>query len=322
MKRVAVLTSVVLSLCMHTPRAAEHKPGPQSRKSSEREDTMSVINLRVADGDWGNARPSDIEAVLNAVAKELLTHFPLRQLDPVVVSPSTGDPVVLYQRGPNNEFQVHLAAKGERWAEYVYEFSHELFHILANYQYHEPSRQARNQWFEEMLCETASLYTLKQFSLKWEQSPPRSEWKSYAPTLQRFTARALNEPHRQLKANTSFVDWFQKNGPNLARNPYLREKNELVAHFFLPLLEQNPDWQAIAYLNRENSGIDASFYQYLASWYLNTPQGHRRLVSDALKVFHFGEPAVNSYVARGEPSSFNPGVENELIVGAAGRAGG
>ncbi|MFD2270115.1 hypothetical protein ACFS07_00640 [Undibacterium arcticum] len=59
----------------------------------------------------------------------------------------------------------------------------------------------------------------------------------------------LNEPHRQLPANTSLAQWFRENGPLLLENPYLRGKNELIANLFLPILEHSQDWQAVGFLN-------------------------------------------------------------------------
>lgn len=291
MRKVAVLTSIVLSLSgMHGARAAEVKDSALYKRSSAKSQSKRAVHIRVLDGDWGNARPDEIEVLLNAVAEELLAHFPGRELNPIVVSPSRSGPVVLYQKGPGNEYQVLLAARGNQWAEYVYEFSHELFHILANYEHHAPPRQARHQWFEEMLGESVSLYTLKRFSRMWEHSPPRDEWRGYAPDMRRFTHRALSEPHRTLPKNISFQTWFRENGPVLVKKPYLREKNELVATFFLPLLEQDPDWRALAYLNLEAPQGESSFYEHLASWYHATPEQHRHFVRHAMRVFHFDEP--------------------------------
>ncbi|MFC6518447.1 hypothetical protein ACFQAT_00495 [Undibacterium arcticum] len=251
MRRVVACASIALSLLTaHGVRAADLRIDPQQKKSGNGKGVESRrLVIRVAPGEWGDATPEEIETLLYAVAGTLLTHFPERQLDPIVVSPTRQDPVVLYQKGPANEYQVHLAAKGKRWAEFVYEFSHELFHILANYENHAPPKIASYLWFEETMCEAVSMYTLIQMSMTWEQSPPRAEWASYAPTFTGFTGRVLNEPHRQLPANTSLAQWFRENGPLLLENPYLRGKNELIANLFLPILEHSQDWQAVGFLN-------------------------------------------------------------------------
>lgn len=324
MKRVAVLTSVVLSLAdLQGARAAtEHKANASHPKIGAVQKNRHGAEIRVVGDGWGDVKPEDIEIVLNAVAREILQHFPGQRLDPIVVSASHLGPVVLYKKGPQGEYQIRLAAKGTQWAEYVYEFSHELFHVLARYEYHAPPHRARHQWFEEMLCEAVSLYTLKRFSLEWEQAPPVSEWREYAPKLLAFTERALSEPHRQLPENVSFQSWFEANGPALANRPYLREKNELVATFFLPLLEQNPDWRAAAYLNSNMPQGATSFHDHLARWYRATPAPHKSFVAQAMRLFHFKEPVEGDRLLTLEqqPAS-EPADAAEVRIGSAGPAG-
>ena len=293
MKRVVLYASIALSvLTAHGVRAADLKIEQQQKKpgKSKGAEKSRGLTIQVAEGEWGDARPEEIETLLYAIADKLLVHFPERQLKPIVVSPTRQGPIVLYQKGPENQYQVHLAAKGRRWAEYVYEFSHELFHILANYENHAPPHNASHLWFEETLCETVSLYTLRQFSASWEQSPPRAEWASYASTLNGYTGRVLNEPHRRLPANTSLEQWFRENGPLLLENPYLRGKNELIANLFLPILEHNQDWQAVGFLNLDASQQKMGFYDYLASWHSRTPPEHQEFTRLAMRMFQFDAP--------------------------------
>ena len=200
MRRIVVGASIaLLLLSAHSVRAAELRTDQQQRKNgnSKAAENNRRLVIRVADGDWGDATPEEIASLLYAVADTLLVHFPDRRLDPIVVSATRQDPIVLYQKGPENAYQIHLAAKGRRWAEFVYEFSHELFHVLANYENHAPPKIASHLWFEESLCEAVSLYSLRQLSASWELSPPRAEWASYAPALNSYAGRVQNEPHRQ-----------------------------------------------------------------------------------------------------------------------------
>lgn len=295
MKRVVLYASVALSILgAHSVRADDLRIDPQQKKVSKSSEKNRKIVIHVAPGDWGGTRPEEIETVLNAVADTLLVHFPNRQLHPIIVSPTRQNPIVLYQKGPENSYQVHLAAKDRRWAEFIYEFSHELFHILANYEGHAPPRMAPQLWFEETLCEAVSLYTLRQLSASWEQAPPRAEWVSYASTLNRYTGRVMGEPHRQLPAGMSLEQWFRKNGPELLGNPYLRGKNELVANLFLPILEHNQDWQAVGFLNRDAPQQQTGFYDYLVSWNSRTPPEHQEFTHLAMRMFHFDAPATDA----------------------------
>lgn len=150
------------------------------------------------------------------------------------------------------------------------------------------------------MCEAASLYTLKRFSSAWKSSARHSEWAAYAPALNKFTQRALNDPHRRLPENTSFAQWFREHERSFFGNPYLRSKNETVAMRFLPLLEQNADWTAIGYLNPPIKPPAVTFYEYLAGWYKNTPAGNREFVVHTMNLFEFSIPAEgeNSSIAQ------------------------
>lgn len=291
MKKSNLLTSIILVLAsFHEPAEAASKTSAEQRKNVV-QDTRQRLTVRVAPGDWGNANPAEIEVLLNSVGRELLKQFPGRRTVPIVVGPTRGGPVVMYQKGPSNEYRILLSAKDDHWAEYVYEFSHELMHILAGYELRPQTSTARHVWFEEMICEAASLYMLKRYAMSWHTLAPRPEWRGYAPELQRFTNRALTEKHRRLPTNVSFDEWFRDNGPALSNKPYLRQKNELVAMMFLPLLEKMPDWRAIEYLNAGNREPAPSFYEYLARWYQKTPPPQRQLVTNTFGLFNFDPPS-------------------------------
>lgn len=301
MKRAAVLTSVFLSLMhAHGVKAVDAKLSHPQKKAYVQPERRARPVIRVTNGAWGSAAPAQIETLLNTVADEVLAHFPGQQLDPIVVSHSRNGPVVLYQKGPENEYQVLLSANDERWAEYVYEFSHELFHILAGFEHHAPPKSSRHQWFEETLGEAVSLHTLKRFSLNETPAPPLQDWSAYVPALQAFTHRALSEPHRQLPRDVSFEQWFRQNGPALFSSPYLRKKNELMANMLLPFLEQNADWRALSYLNTDMPKDESGFYDFLVHWYRTTPQAHRAFVGRTMQVFRFKQPADSERLYAGD----------------------
>jgi len=287
MKRAALVTSVFLALMyMQSPKAADARL-PQHKKTLSQQENL----IRVLDGAWGSAAPWQIEMLLNAIADEMLQHFPGRRLHPIVVSYSPGGPAVLFQKGPGNEYQVMLSARDQNWAEYVYEFSHELVHILANYERHAQPEYRRHQWFEEMLCETVSLYMLKHFALTWSGAPPLPETSGYAPALQAFTRRALSERHRKLPAGVSFEQWFSKTAARLVSSPYMRKENELIASLFLPLVEQNSDWRAVAYINAGDPPGGPDFREFLVHWYRSTPRHLRGFVEESIRVFRFDKPS-------------------------------
>ena len=287
MKRHLVFVSMLISLLTSfSSRSAELKVSP-SGKGHKPSAHLSGgrFQIHVVDGDWEGAKAEEIEAVLNVVADQLLIHFPQRELGPIAVSPTQRNPVVLFQKSAGDEYQVHLSAKGTRWAEYIYEFSHELFHILANYQNHAASSTATHLWLEESLCETASIYTLKKLSATWSEVPSRAEWASYAPTLKQYTGRVIAEQRHYLPPDVSLTKWLRENEPRMANDPYLRDENALVANLFLPLLEQNEDWEAIAFLNTTDRIEKLAFRDFLADWHQRTPPEHQGLTRRVMQLF-------------------------------------
>ena len=243
------------------------------------------LEIRVVGGGWGDARPEEIETVLNSVATILLEHFPGRRLNPILVAHSDEYPIIVYKKGPGNEYRVYLSAKDQHWPRYAYEFAHELSHILSNYDHHAYSKRTTyNQWFEETLSEVASLYALRRLASVWEVSPPHPHRAAYAREFERYAERFLGEQHRRLPPSTSLARWFAQNENELRDNPYLRCHNELVANLLLPLFEEYPAfWEAIGYLRLGAAGGD--FREYMHAWRANAPEHHKDLIRYVMALF-------------------------------------
>ncbi len=238
------------------------------------------IDIRVAQAGWGQVSATEIETALYAVADELVTVLPAKLTVPILVSRTRGSPVALYDRGPNGEYLVRLHASGQGWPLYVYEFAHELCHVLSNHDEHAAVRR-HNQWFEETLCETASLYALVRVAGAWELAPPSRAWSARASHLRRFYDRLLGEENRRLPEGTSFAAWLAANELSLRADPYLRPKNDLVATRLLPLFERDPKrWRSLAYLNLDPSDPVAPLPAYLANWNEKAPAEYRGFIGE------------------------------------------
>lgn len=275
---------VLSTFATAAPIADETAARQRAAAVSTNQSRAGVVIHAVA-GGWGEASTNDIETVLHSVASVLLEHFPGRHLDPIVVSHSDTDPFTLFERGPNNEYRVQLTVSGRYWAGYAYEFAHELSHILSNYEHRGySSRITDNQWFEESLCEVASLYALKELSVVWALSPPYPEWAAHAPMFARYARHHLNESHRRLPQGVSLAAWFERNERDLAQTPYLRGKNELVANALLPLFDEDPRiWEAIGYLNSQVHG--GNFRDYLQAWHASAPDEYKDVIRHIARLF-------------------------------------
>ena len=248
------------------------------------------VSIRVMPGDWGGADREDVENLLISVARELWVYFPERSLKPIIVTPTERHPVAGYAKGPDGEYFVYLSAKGRHWSQYAYQFAHEFAHILSNYERHGRSVVRRNQWFDESLCETASLFTLRRLGASWLKgdSVPYPHWRPYGAALQTYVKDLLAQSHRTPPSKSAFAEWYRGNAESLDQNPYLRERDEAVAGMLLPLFEEYPEaWSTIAYLNLQESDATGSFQQYLANWHRNTPEPIRPFVVRIIELFGF-----------------------------------
>jgi len=268
----------------------------QTKKQGSRKQGFSI---HVQGGGWGTASKDSIETVLNAVAEELMARVPARLAAPIVVTHTDGPPVAMYGRGSQGEYRIRLHARDENWHLFVYEFAHELCHLLSNYDAHVPQqgdRPSNNQWFEETLCETASLFTLKSLALRWEQAPPGSRWSAEAVQLRKFFDLLIAEGHRSLPPESPLAGWLRENEEALRGNPYLRKKNEVLANLLLPLFESNPEnWQALGYMNLDPDDARSSLRRYLSRWYGNAPHEHRGLVAGVMALLSLDDVVPPSY---------------------------
>ncbi|HET9978705.1 MAG TPA: tripartite tricarboxylate transporter substrate-binding protein [Burkholderiaceae bacterium] len=268
---------------------------------------------------WTGIDARWIATVLDAVAAELVARFPGRPLAPIRVKRSAQAPVALYERGPAGEIRIELTAGGNDAGAYVYEFAHELCHVLANHERHpHHAVTRRHQWFEEALCEVASLYTLKALARAWQHAAPSASLAAAAPQLEQTAARLQQETHRRLPTGSTLASWYRASSDALGRGAYQRERNEVVANLLLPLFEENPElWEAIGFLNLDAPGED--FQQYLQTWLDNAPPRYKDVIRYTMTMFFARDTAGSS----GGPAPF-PLRPLELIVtfGPGGGADG
>src|SRR5205823_4995898 len=97
------------------------------------EPPRAPLVIRVSPEGWGDAAAADITKVLESAGESLLAFFPDRKLPPLEVSRSRTHPIVLYQRGPAGEIRVQLNVEDRHWAQFAFQFGHEMGHILCGY---------------------------------------------------------------------------------------------------------------------------------------------------------------------------------------------
>ena len=228
--------------------------------------------------EWGN-EPAEVQAILESAAHTLWLYFPDRVLDPLVIEPR-GGPIVLFRRGKQGEYQIRLNSGDSRWNQWVYQFAHEFCHILSNYD----DREHKNQWFEESVCELASLFVLKKLGDSWSKATAPEHWRNYAHFMPKYAADRI--AHAQLPKDMTLAQFYNKHSSLFAKNCCDRDRNTQIAVQLLPLFEKNPaHWEAITWLNRAKKGHSESLADYLQAWHDHCPQKHRVFIKQIAERF-------------------------------------
>jgi hypothetical protein len=239
-----------------------------------------AFTIHVSPDGWGQAQPRDIEQLLVTVARDIRANFGDLPKRVLMVEHGNNTPITLFK------CVIRLTSVDLRWAQFSYQFAHELCHVLANYENH--NSNGPNQWFEEALCETSSLYTLRRMAVTWKTMPPYPHWTDYAKNLLVYADDTMQKTERQLPATLTLAAWFAEHQAHLRKNSIDRELNGLVANQLLPLFENDPTcWDTVRFLNLGDDEHEKSFAAYLASWRDRVPEKHRSFIQTLLKKFGF-----------------------------------
>jgi len=249
----------------------EHGAAPPAAVPADPPGTHG-LQIRVLDPDSWKAEPEDVRRVLYWTARELWRYFPDGRLEPILVQ-ARGVPIVLHQRGAQGEFQVRLNTGDTYWSQYAFQFAHEFCHILCKYD-EDPHH---NKWFEESICEVASLFAMRRMAESWEVDPPYPHWKNYSASLQTYADDRIAKA--QLAEGMALGQWYRQHRLALRAAKLDRAKCHIVAVQLLPLFEASPEhWPAVSALNKEVLTEEDSFQDYLAAWHRNCPEPHRGFV--------------------------------------------
>ncbi len=221
------------------------------------EDAVTVIN-----GNWGLTSLSAIRAVLLSAYGVLVRSFGAAPEAAVHVSRWNRDyPFTVYDKRP---YQVFLSASDTYWSQYVYQFSHELCHILTNF---DSFKKHKHKWFEESLCELASLHVLRSLARGWKEHPPSGVFEASAFAKHHLSYAEEVERKTPVPPQSDLPAWLHRNIGLLEDDPTRRELNRVVAVSLSADFRQTPAlWRDCRWLNRWDVRKDSTFSEYLNSW--------------------------------------------------------
>lgn len=245
-------------------------------------DSRKAVTLKINTDGFG-ASKADIHAVCKSAGDQLLKHMDGLEKFTIAVSKGKHGPISLFKRGEQGDYQVRLDTGKTFWAQYSYQFAHEICHVLCRYE----DDYRGNLWFEETLAELASLYCLREMATVWRKNPPYSNWKSFAPSLRDYTDTVQRERDDYLEiARTGLQLYYRKHAEHLTKNGTDREKNGAIAIVLLALFERQPEqWNAIRWVNSTPSPEGETFAHYLTKWRDAVPAKHTTFVEEIAALF-------------------------------------
>jgi len=192
-------------------------------------------------------------------------------------------PIVLFQRNPRGEIVVQLDTGNTFWCQYGYQFAHEFCHILCGF---DEDFQG-NKWFEETLCETASLFVLRAMAKSWKGDPPYAHWKDFRDSLRDYTDNVVLQRDKICEIyDVGLPEFYLDHQKELRQTPCLRDLNGAMSLVFLRLFEEQPErWEAVRWLNAKPSPDGETFQQYLQQWHDAVPTRHKAFVGRVADLF-------------------------------------
>ena len=230
---------------------------------------------------WGEASLNDIKAVLHSSCDSIHRHFAdLKEKEVIYVRRSKSGPITLFKRNLRGEVIIELNTGNRFWCQYSYQMAHEFCHVLCRFR----NGSSRNLWFEESLCELASMFSLRAMARDWKTKAPYPNWKGYSVAIHDYVSDL--EKKYAMPDGMTLVDFYKENAEALSKNPTDRPINGRVALALLSAFETNPEhWPAVAYLNSGKGKDDISFANYLRNWNEQAPPKHSIFIHSIARNF-------------------------------------
>lgn len=276
--RPVIIMMVSAALLASAHAAAPTAPPPKPETAME----ATTPALRV-EANGFDASEADIRAVISSASGHLWRYFPNCRIEPIVVVHGDDGPITLFQRNAKGEIVVRLNTGTTLWCQYAYQFAHEFGHILCGYR----DGPARNKWFEETLCETASLFAMRGMARTWRQTPPYPNWASYHDAIIDYTedveTKCKGTDELLRKGMPAF---YAAHKTELEADPTVRDLNRAMAVVLLRVLEQQPDnWEAVRWLNTTVAEPGDSFQTYLQKWHDAAPPARRPFIKSVAGLY-------------------------------------
>ena len=210
--------------------------------------------------DFDGPTHTQVREILDPVYNLLVQSFDSNPRYPVEVYFRSQGPKVDLVSGVH---RVGISAQQTFWMRYAYEFSHEIGHVLTNWQ---DLEEYRFSWFNETMCELASLYVISSFAESGLYGFSYEQWMNYLNDIKvRYTSDRWT--NYRIGEDSRTGSWFPRFQSEMERNNLIRELNAAIAFELLPYFVDRPElWQGVAYINQWDTSRNRDFREYLSSW--------------------------------------------------------
>lgn len=221
---------------------------------------MSVIT--VCNANWGATSLSAIRGVLESVHGVLAEAFEKVPAEPIRVQTwSSPRPAVVEDERP---YQVFLTARDRYWSWYAFEFAQQICHVLTNY---DNCKGHKHKWFDETLCQLASLFALHRMADSWAANPPPTVPRAseFAPYHLEFAGRI--ERQHEPPGLEGLPQWLMEEIDHLEDDSADPTRTMTLAVALLSEFLRDPSlWVDCGALNTWDAHSDGNFAAYLNSW--------------------------------------------------------
>ena len=204
----------------------------------------SYRNFYLHTDGWGVAQLNDIVVLLENVIKHFYSNLYRRRIlsKQVFIKnssntiPPTNYPQIIKGRYYNT---IYLSVKDRLWSKFSYQFSHELCHHIIDSNFY--ITNGKYGWFEETLCELASIYSIDSMSQTWQTEPPYPNWKDYSSSLKDYVNEIMGRTEYVI--STPFNEWLEENLNELYKDRYKRTENAIIALASLYIIDERSIWK-------------------------------------------------------------------------------
>ena len=163
---------------------------------------------------------------------------------------------------------IFLSANPQCAAQLMYQFAHELCHLMIP---HKPPERFR--WFEESVCEAASIE-----SLRWILGDPESVPDALLSSIPRYIL-AIRSEYKQRDPQTPLSAFISAHIEKLECDPQMRSINGTIAEALQPFLI--PEfWKAVPLLCEIPP--EASFHEGIRWWVSRMPRSLGNNIAELL----------------------------------------